>query len=56
MSTVSNAVLAEPETRQRLEAAGLEVLGGTPETLAAHLAAETAAHAELVRRAGIRID
>lgn len=56
MNTLSNAVLAEPETRQRLEAAGLEVLGGTPETLAAHLAAETAAHAELVRRAGIRID
>jgi tripartite-type tricarboxylate transporter receptor subunit TctC len=56
MNAESNAVLAEPETLQRLRAAGLEVLGGTPERLAAFLRSEIAAHAELVRRAGIRID
>ena len=56
MNALSNAILAEPEARQRLEQAGLEVLGGTPEALAAHMRAELAAHAELVRRAGIRID
>jgi tripartite-type tricarboxylate transporter receptor subunit TctC len=56
MNAESNAVLAEPEALQRLQAAGLEVLGGTPDRLAAFLRSEIAAHAELVRRAGIRID
>jgi tripartite-type tricarboxylate transporter receptor subunit TctC len=56
MNALSNEVLADPEARRRLEGAGLEVLGGTPEALARHLRAEIAAHAELVRRAGLRID
>lgn len=56
MNALSNEVLAEPEAKKRLETAGLEVLGGTREALARHLAAEIAAHAELVRRSGLRID
>lgn len=56
MNALSNEVLADPEARKRLETAGLEVLGGTPEALAQHLRAEIAAHAELVRRSGVRID
>lgn len=56
MNALSNAVLADPEARKRLETAGLEVLGGTREALAQHLRAEIAAHAELVRRSGVRID
>jgi tripartite-type tricarboxylate transporter receptor subunit TctC len=56
MNALSNEILADPEARRRLEAAGLEVLGGAPDALAQHLRAEIAAHAELVRRAGVRID
>ncbi|MBX9697843.1 MAG: tripartite tricarboxylate transporter substrate binding protein, partial [Acetobacteraceae bacterium] len=56
MNAEANAILTDPAARARLEGAGLEVLGGTAEALARHLAAETATHAELVRRAGIRIE
>lgn len=55
-NTAVNAVLADTEARGRLEAAGLDILGGPPERLAALLTAELARHAALVRAAGIRID
>lgn len=56
LNAVANEVLADAEARRRLEAAGLEVLGGPPERLAGHLRREIAGHAALVRAAGIRID
>ncbi|MCS6890429.1 MAG: tripartite tricarboxylate transporter substrate binding protein [Rhodovarius sp.] len=56
LNRLVNEVLAEPEARARLEAQGLDILGGTPDRLAQHLRAEIAAHAELVRFAGIRLD
>ena len=51
------ATLAEPETRRRLsEGQGVEVAGGTPEALAAFLAAQTARWSALIRSRGIRSD
>jgi tripartite-type tricarboxylate transporter receptor subunit TctC len=49
-------VLSDAEAKARLEAAGLEVLGGPPERLARHLREELTRHGELVRRSGVRID
>lgn len=51
-----NAVLADPAAAQRLREQGLDILGGPPERLTAHLEAELARHGDLVRRAGIRIE
>ena len=56
LNVLSNEIFGDPEARVRLEAAGLEVYGGTPERLAAHLRAEIARHAELVRVSGARLD
>ena len=56
LNALSNEILGDPEGRVRLEAAGLEVYGGTPKRLAAHLRAEMARHAELVRVSGARLD
>jgi tripartite-type tricarboxylate transporter receptor subunit TctC len=56
LNALSNEILGDPEGRARLEAAGLEVYGGPPERLAAHLRAEIARHAELVRVSGARLD
>jgi tripartite-type tricarboxylate transporter receptor subunit TctC len=56
LNALANEILGDPEGRARLEAAGLEVYGGTPERLAAHLRAEIVRHAELVRVSGARLD
>ena len=56
LNALANEILGDPEGRARLEAAGLEVYGGTPERLAEHLRAEIARHAELVRVSGARLD
>ncbi|WP_236033971.1 Bug family tripartite tricarboxylate transporter substrate binding protein [Belnapia mucosa] len=56
MNAAANAVLADAAARARLEEAGLELYGGPPERLAAHLAEELRRHAEIVRRSGARLD
>jgi tripartite-type tricarboxylate transporter receptor subunit TctC len=56
VNALSNEILADPGAKARLEAAGLEVLGGTPERLAEYMREEIARHATLVREAGIRLD
>lgn len=56
MNAVMNQVLADPEGKRRLEAAGLETLGGPPERLARHLAEELERHAAIVRASGARLD
>jgi tripartite-type tricarboxylate transporter receptor subunit TctC len=56
LNALSNEIFGDAEARGRLEAAGLEVYGGPPERLAAHLRAEIARHAELVRISGARLD
>jgi tripartite-type tricarboxylate transporter receptor subunit TctC len=49
-------VLARPETKQRLLAAGFDPIGDPPEKFAAYLKAEVAKWAKVVREANIRID
>ncbi|MBR0646581.1 Bug family tripartite tricarboxylate transporter substrate binding protein [Plastoroseomonas hellenica] len=52
----AQAALADPGTRQRLEAAGFEVVGSGPEEAAHFVAAEAARWGGLIRRLGIRAE
>ncbi len=56
VNRVVNEILADADARTRLEAQGLEIMGGTPERLTQHLTAELRRHAELVRFSGARLD
>lgn len=56
VNRIANEVIADPDGRQRLEAAGLELYGGPPSRLAEHLISEIRRHAEIVRISGARID
>jgi tripartite-type tricarboxylate transporter receptor subunit TctC len=49
-------VLALPDVKEKLEAAGFEPIGSAPEVFAAHIAAESAEWAKIVRAARIKID
>jgi tripartite-type tricarboxylate transporter receptor subunit TctC len=53
MNAVSNEVLADPAVKRRLAEMGATTLGGTPQQLADHLAAETEKWARVVRDARI---
>jgi tripartite-type tricarboxylate transporter receptor subunit TctC len=48
--------LKHPETRDRLQAEGAEIIGNTPEQFRAFIKEEIARYAALVNEAGIRID
>ena len=57
LNALANEILADPEARARLEAAGMALDGGgTPERLATFLQSEIASHAELVRISGARVN
>ena len=49
-------VLNEPEAKQRLFAAGIEVVGSTPEQFAAAIKSDMARTGQVIRQAGIRIE
>ena len=51
-----NSVLADPEVRERLLAQGAEAVGGTPEALAATVAAELPRWAKLAKDAHIKAE
>jgi tripartite-type tricarboxylate transporter receptor subunit TctC len=53
MNAVSNEILADPAVKKRLADMGATTLGGTPQQLAEHLAAETEKWARVVRDAKI---
>ena len=55
LNAVANEVLQDPEGRQRLQAQGLDIIGGEPERLTALLASELERHAALVRFAGLSL-
>ena len=56
MNAVVNEVLVDPEAKQRLQAAGLALWGGTRQRAAEFLAVEIRRHAEIVRASGARVD
>jgi len=53
MNAVSNEILADPAVKKRLADMGASTLGGTPQQLAEHLAAETEKWGRVVRDARI---
>jgi tripartite-type tricarboxylate transporter receptor subunit TctC len=53
MNAVSNEILADPAVKKRLADMGATTIGGTPEQLAKHLAAETEKWGRVVREAHI---
>ena len=56
MNRLVNEVLAEAESRAKLEAQGLDIIGGAPERLTTLLTSELQRHRELVRFSGASID
>ena len=53
LNTVSNEILSDPAVKKRLADMGASTLGGTPQQLAEHLAAETEKWARVVKDAKI---
>ena len=49
-------ILQSPEIRDRLATQGLEAVGSTPQQYAAHLRAELAKYARIVKSAGIKVE
>ena len=56
MNRITNEILVDAEARPRLEAQGLEIMGGAPQQVTEHLTAELRRHAELVRFSGARME
>ena len=56
INTEVSKILAEPETRQRLMALGIEVAGGTPQELAARVRNEREKWSRIIRSANIKAD
>jgi tripartite-type tricarboxylate transporter receptor subunit TctC len=50
----TNAILGEPEIRQRLERLGLAIVGSTPEQLGRHIKAEADLWEPVIKAAGIK--
>jgi len=51
-----NTALRVPEVRERINAINLDVIGGTPEQLSAHLASERRKFSAVIRTAGIKAE
>ncbi len=51
-----NSILAMPDTRARIEAAGWRIGGGTPESFGAFMQAERARWQPIIKRSGARLD
>jgi tripartite-type tricarboxylate transporter receptor subunit TctC len=56
LNTELNKALAAPAVRERLAGQGLTVLGGTPEQFGGHIRKEAAKWADVVKRAGVKVD
>ena len=51
-----NKILAMPQTRERLEGMGAQIVGGTPEALQRYLEAEIGKWSDVIRISGARVD
>jgi tripartite-type tricarboxylate transporter receptor subunit TctC len=56
LNAAVNTILADPATRERIEGLGARPRGGTPEEFADFIRAESLKWAEVIRRAGARVD
>jgi tripartite-type tricarboxylate transporter receptor subunit TctC len=56
LNAAFNRAMERPEFRRRAREAGIAPLGGTPEAMGAHVRAEAARWAEVVRANGIRVE
>ena len=56
LNTEINKAFADPALRQRLQTAGLEPAGGTPEAFAKLMADEAAKWAPIIKRTGAKLD
>jgi len=51
-----NAILKERDVVEKMNAAGFDLVGGTPEAFGQLIARETATWAPVVRKLGLRVD
>ena len=49
-------VLARPDIRERLEGAGAQAVGGTPEEMTLYIKREFSRWSKLIKTVGIRVD
>ena len=56
MNDEFNRIIAEPDTRKRMLDNGYEPVGGPPEKFGAHIRAEIAKWAPVVKATGVRVD
>jgi tripartite-type tricarboxylate transporter receptor subunit TctC len=56
LNSESLKVLAAPDVKQRLDAAGFEAIGGTPEQFSAYIRTEVDKWGKVVRAARVRVD
>jgi tripartite-type tricarboxylate transporter receptor subunit TctC len=50
------AALKLPDLRERIASQGGDIVGDTPEEFAAFIAAESAKYADVIKRAGVKLD
>jgi tripartite-type tricarboxylate transporter receptor subunit TctC len=56
INSALNAALHDPAVKERLKAAGLEAIGGTPEQFTKLIHDESIKWAPIIQRSGARID
>ena len=56
LNAEGNRILKKPEVRERFAQLGADPIGGTPQDLGKHIAAETAKWKEVVRVSGAQVD
>ena len=56
LNTEINAILKQPDVVQKLNAAGFDLVGGTPEEFAAIIKGESDKWAPIIKAANIKID
>ena len=54
LNTEMNAILKEPEMRQKMQGFGFDLVGGTPEEFGALISGETAQWAPVIKRVGLK--
>ena len=56
LNTEINKALVEPAVADKLPELGLVLVGGTPEQFGAHIRKEAVRWADVVKRAGVKVD